>query len=125
MFWTSIVFIPDSAARQPQKCVKIARIVSRPLARAICSEILLLMVLLIMLILTVSRGGIIAFVITLLFVFRKKIKMILLGLFIIAVLFVVVPKPQSEGLNILRTASIQTRLIDYQKALKIWQKWIK
>ena len=79
-------------------------------------------VLFIMIFLTVSRGGIIAFIITLLFVFRKKIKAILLGLFIIAVIFIDVPKPQSEGLNIFRTSSIQTRLIDYQKAFKIWQK---
>ena len=83
---------------------------------------LILIVLLIMIFLTVSRGGIIAFVITLFFLFRKKLKLIILTLLIITAIFVAIPKPQSEGLNIFRTASIQTRLIDYQKAFKIWQK---
>ena len=85
-------------------------------------RLFLLVVITIMIVLTISRGGIIAFVITLLFIFRKKLKLILFGILIILLVFITVPKPQSEGLNLLRTSSIQTRIIDYQKAIKIWLK---
>ena len=116
--------IPDSAARQPLKKIflHLFRDINSRRRILVTSLRLILIVLLIMIFLTVSRGGIIAFVITLFFLFRKKLKLIILTLLIITAIFVAIPKPQSEGLNIFRTASIQTRLIDYQKAFKIWQK---
>ena len=118
---SNTVSVPDSVAQQPQKMSKSPHLFGSP-RFATPVPLLLLTILLVMMILTISRGGIIAFVITLLLVFRKKLKLITLSLLIITAIFIAVPKPQSEGLNIFRTASIQTRLIDYQKAFKIWQK---
>jgi len=134
IFFSTRFLVPDSVARQPQKMSKFPHLFGSPrlatpvprlknVAKILVTSLKLIpIVLMLMIFLTVSRGGITAFVITLLFIFREKLKLIILSLLIVTVIFIVIPKPQSEGLNILRTSSIQTRLIDYQKAFKIWKK---
>ena len=56
------------------------------------------------------------------FITQKKVKelIICLSLFITLVLFL--PKPFGEGVNLFRTASINSRIQDYQLGLKIWQE---
>ena len=53
---------------------------------------------------------------------RKKWKefVTILAFFITLILFV--PKPFGEGVNLLRTVSINSRVLDYREALSIWQK---
>lgn len=81
-------------------------------------------VLTILFFLTYSRGGFLALLVTLaIFSLRKmKVTYLLAGVAIMACAYVIMPKNMSEGLNLMRTTSIQTRLADYSKAIKIWQK---
>lgn len=74
--------------------------------------------------LTYSRGGFLALLITLVVYSIRKMKWKVLLAFIAcaAVLYFVIPKNMSEGLNLTRTASIQTRIIDYNKAISIWKE---
>lgn len=74
--------------------------------------------------LTYSRGGFLALTITLVvFSARKmKLKYLLAGVAIMVCAYVILPKNLSEGLRLARTTSIQTRITDYNKAIRIWQK---
>ncbi|HRN70854.1 MAG TPA: O-antigen ligase family protein [Candidatus Woesebacteria bacterium] len=84
----------------------------------------LLSVLFILFFLTYSRGGFLALLVTLAIFSLQKMKLtyILAGIAIMICAYVLVPKNISEGLNLARTTSIQTRLADYNKAMRIWQK---
>lgn len=74
--------------------------------------------------LTYSRGGFLALLITLgVFSLRNmKWQYLLAGMAIMVGVYVIIPKNLSEGLNLARTTSIETRLKDYHKAIRIWQK---
>lgn len=73
---------------------------------------------------TYSRGGYLAVLITLLFLFRKKFNLRIIGLFIIiALLFVFLyPRNRLESTNLYRTTSIISRINDYKIASEIWRK---
>jgi O-antigen ligase len=72
---------------------------------------------------TFSRSAYTAFIlgILVLFISQKKWKVLLitLGLFVVFAAFM--PKPFGEGVNLLRTASIEARTKDYQLALSLWK----
>jgi O-antigen ligase len=74
--------------------------------------------------LTYSRGGFIALFITVILFSFRKMKLKYIGFFIAAVIIgvILIPKNGSEGINLLRTSSINTRFIDYGKAISIWKK---
>ncbi len=74
--------------------------------------------------LTYSRGGFLAVLVVIaLFSLRKmKITYLLAGIAVMVCAYVIMPKNMSEGLNLMRTTSIETRLADYSKAIKIWQR---
>ncbi len=74
--------------------------------------------------LTYSRGGFVALFATIaIYSFRKmKFKLLIAFIALASILYFVIPKNISEGLNLARTASIQTRIIDYNKAITIWKE---
>ncbi len=74
--------------------------------------------------LTYSRGAFIALFITIAFYSFRKMKLQYVAFFVAAVILgvLLIPKNGSEGINLLRTSSINTRFIDYTKAVSIWQK---
>lgn len=74
--------------------------------------------------LTYSRGAFIALFITIAFYSFRKMKLQYVAFFIGAVILgvLLIPKNGSEGINLLRTSSINTRFIDYTKAVSIWKK---
>jgi len=76
------------------------------------------------LVLSFSRSAYIAFVLSLLyfFVVQKKWKELLISVSLFALFVVVVPKPFGEGGNLLRTSSINSRILDYKLGLTLWQK---
>lgn len=84
----------------------------------------MLAILFILFFLTYSRGGLLALLVTVAIFSLQKMKLtyLLAGIAIVISLFVLVPRNISEGLNLARTTSIQTRLADYNKAILIWQK---
>lgn len=83
---------------------------------------ILLVCYLVFIIMTFSRLGYLAFLITLFFVYVKNLKKFLLITGIALLVLISLPKPQGEGVNLTRFFSISSRLIDYQKAVKVWQK---
>ena len=70
------------------------------------------------LVLTFSRSSYLAFGLSLLYFFiaQRKWKVLLISLCLFA------PKPSGEGVNLLRTASINSRIADYKLGLQIWQE---
>ena len=74
--------------------------------------------------LTFSRSAYFAFIISLLYVFisQKRWKELFISLSLFILLIIFVPKPFGEGGNLLRTASINSRILDYKLALALWQK---
>lgn len=76
------------------------------------------------LVLTFSRSAYIAFVLSMLYFFitQKKWKELFISLCLFGVLILVVPKPFGEGVNLLRTSSINSRILDYKLGLSLWQK---
>lgn len=85
---------------------------------------LLLMILsFVLILLTFSRIIYIAFILTLaIYLLRKNKRYILyLSVFFILALFFL-PKPAGEGVNLVRTSTIESRLNDYSQAFKIWEK---
>ncbi|OGK17358.1 hypothetical protein A2774_04125 [Candidatus Roizmanbacteria bacterium RIFCSPHIGHO2_01_FULL_39_12c] len=53
---------------------------------------------------------------------KKRFKAILVFIFLFGALILLSPKPFGEGVNLMRTFSIRSRVADYQNALKIWEK---
>jgi hypothetical protein len=76
-----------------------------------------------MLVATFSRAAWISLILTaLIYAARTKVIKIVVGALVIAgLIFVLLPKPSGEGVNILRTSTIFSRLTDYQEGLVIWQ----
>ena len=71
---------------------------------------------------TFSRLGYLAFLITLFFVYVKNLKKFALIGGMAIIVLILIPKPWGEGVNLKRVFSINSRISDYQKALLVWQK---
>jgi len=52
---------------------------------------------------------------------KKNFKVILAGTVVLAMFVTLAPKPFGEGVNLLRTSTIESRVEDYNRGLKIWQ----
>lgn len=76
------------------------------------------------LVLSFSRSAYIAFVLSLLYFFiaQKKWKELLISLWFFALFVVLVPKPFGEGGNLLRTSSIESRILDYKLGITLWRR---
>lgn len=74
--------------------------------------------------LTYSRSLYLVFIITLALVFLKarQYKQLIFLPLVVLIAIMLLPKTFGEGVNLTRTFSIDTRLGDYQTAIKIWQK---
>ena len=74
--------------------------------------------------LTYSRGFFLALSLTLTFylVKRELYKQIAFLITVLIALYFVLPKPFGEGVNLLRTSTIEARLVDYQEGIRVWQK---
>lgn len=72
------------------------------------------------LMLTFSRGSWLVFFLTaVIFTLRQKFKYFLVLLFLGLAVFLLMPKPFGEGVNILRTSTIQARINNYQLSWEI------
>jgi O-antigen ligase len=78
----------------------------------------------VMMVMTFSRAALLALLVTaLVFAARTKaIKLVLAGLLIAGVIFILLPKPSGEGVNMFRTSTIFSRATDYQEGVSIWQR---
>lgn len=76
------------------------------------------------LVLSFSRSAYIAFVLSMFYFFicKKKWREFSVSLCLFIVLIIVVPKPFGEGVNLLRTASISSRILDYKLGFTLWAK---
>lgn len=74
------------------------------------------------LLLTYSRGSFVAFisVLTVWVIRQRHIKLGLLGLIFFCTAIFLLPRPSGEGINLLRTISIESRLTDNQEALNLF-----
>lgn len=80
---------------------------------------------LICLCLTFSRSGTFSLFLVLFIYFlnHKKLSEFLLIFIFIIFIFLISPKPFGEGVNLLRTFSINSRINDYKKAVIFWKKF--
>jgi len=87
-------------------------------------KILFLALVLSALFLSFSRLALIAFLITgLIFLLKsKRIKYFGLVVIFFTVTLFLLPKPAGEGVNLLRTASLEARAVDYQEGFNYWIK---
>lgn len=87
-------------------------------------NLLLFIFLLISIALTYSRAGYMALIACVIYtlVSFKRTKYILGGLIIFVIVMVLLPRPNSEGVNLLRTYSVNARIENYEETLRIWQK---
>lgn len=71
---------------------------------------------------TFSRAAWVALLVTaLVYAARQKhIRLVLVGLAVVAGVFFLIPRPSGEGVNILRTSTIISRTTDYQEGLRLW-----
>ncbi|KKQ36421.1 MAG: hypothetical protein US54_C0068G0010 [Candidatus Roizmanbacteria bacterium GW2011_GWA2_37_7] len=78
----------------------------------------------ILIILTYSRGAILALfgVMVLYGLVQKKYLGTVLSVVTIVVLVLLIPKAHTESINLLRTTSITARITDYSKGIEIWRK---
>ncbi len=78
----------------------------------------------IFLILSFTRGGYFALLATaaIYMVRRRMIKWFIIGIAICAFIFILVPKPGGEGVNILRTNSIQSRIKDDMEGIDLFRR---
>ncbi|MEX1052384.1 MAG: O-antigen ligase family protein, partial [Patescibacteria group bacterium] len=74
--------------------------------------------------LTYSRGFYLSILTTLFFYFllSKKLKFIIVVLAVFTFALLILPKPFGEGVNLLRTYSIESRAKDYEEGLAVWKK---
>jgi len=86
--------------------------------------LLLITPLLVLSFLTYSRGGLLGLVaLCVVYVLKKQNwRLLVFVVFILVGGFLVIPKGSSEGINLLRTTSIEARINDYEKAITIWKK---
>ena len=73
-------------------------------------------------ILTFSRAGYLTLLALLLYRFKKHFKKILLVAVVVVIFLLIVPKPRSAGVELLRTFSISSRVDDYKKTAEIFFK---
>lgn len=75
--------------------------------------------------LTYSRAlyGAIIIVFIIYSIVKRYYRQFFIFLAIFTVLIFVIPKPFGEGVNLLRTISLEARVQDYTNALRIWQKY--
>lgn len=81
-------------------------------------------VLLVLLVMTFSRGAYLSIFITGLFiVFQRRHLLLFFGFLLFAlIIFFLIPKPSGEGVNILRTSTISSRVVDYQTGINLWKE---
>jgi len=74
--------------------------------------------------LTFSRSGYISFITTLLFylILNKNYRLILFLIISVVTVLILIPKPFGQGVNLLRSYSIKSRLKDYHQGIIIWRK---
>lgn len=86
--------------------------------------IALLVITFISIVLTYSRGAFLAIlaVILLFGILLKRYKIAFVMIVTIIILILLIPKAQTESINLMRTTSITARLEDYSKGFEIWQK---
>jgi hypothetical protein len=73
--------------------------------------------------LTYSRGTYLAFIVSVIILLKKKIALTLLLIVCIGgLIYMFLPKPYGESVNLLRTASIYSRLSNYEEAFSGWSK---
>lgn len=87
-------------------------------------KICLSIILFAMILLTYSRGAYLAiFVISIIYGIRKRLfKQLFIGVVLFITLLFLLPKTFGEGVNLLRTSTISSRIADYNSAITIWQK---
>jgi len=76
------------------------------------------------LVLSFSRSAYIAFIMSIFYYFitQKKWKELIAVVCLFGSLIILAPKPQGEGVNLFRTASINARIQDYKRGIVLWQK---
>lgn len=76
------------------------------------------------LVFTFSRSAYVSFILSVLvfFVLQKKWRELMVALALFALLMVLVPKPFGEGVSLLRTASVNSRMRDYRMGIMMAQK---
>ena len=81
-------------------------------------------VLAVLLMLTFSRAALLAYALMIIvFAIRNKMWIpILAGVVVFAGAYLVAPKPSGEGVNLLRTSTIQSRVADYQDGISVWKE---
>ncbi len=87
----------------------------------------LIIIFLIFLVLTFSRSVYLGFLLTSFFILfrQRKFKYLLVSIFLFGLLIFVVPKPNGEGVNLLRVFSINSRVKNYQQAIDLWRgNWL-
>lgn len=90
------------------------------------THIIVCFILLVMSFLTYSRGGYLALFITgIVYIIRQK-KYVILGGFVLVFALglssLMIPTKTGEGMNLLRTSTIMTRIEDYKTAIDIWRR---
>jgi O-antigen ligase len=84
----------------------------------------LLVLLVMIIVLTFSRGAYLSLIIGMLPILRSRKTIIggILALLLAGAVVWAVPKPDGEGVNLLRTSTIQSRAVDYKEGIEIWQE---
>ncbi len=97
---------------------------SYKMSKHLIIRIAVIAVLLIFMLFTFSRGTYIAIVLTLgILALRSKALYVLMGFAAIFTLALfLLPKPVGEGVNLLRSSTIDSRIVDYQEGISIWKK---
>jgi hypothetical protein len=90
---------------------------------SVFSRVLLLISYIVLGLLTYSRGFYISILTTLFvyFIFSKKLKALIVVLLIFSFGLLVLPRPFGEGVNLLRTYSIESRIKDYDEGILEWK----
>lgn len=83
-----------------------------------------IMVLLGIIAVTFSRGAYLALVVGLVPLLRTRQTIVgaLLGVVVVGAVVWFAPKPSGEGVNLLRTSTVESRIVDYREAIGIWQE---
>ena len=73
--------------------------------------------------LTFSRAGYLALLIVTIINFKNYINKILIAFILLLTIILIIPKPQSSGVELYRLFSIKSRLINYSDTLEIFKKY--
>jgi len=87
-------------------------------------NILFTLIFVICLVLSFSRSSYIAFLLSafLFLILNKQWKQLTITVLLFALFVFVAPKPFGEGVSLMRTSSVYSRIHDYQTAITIWEK---